>query len=132
MVKRKGRLFLKNIGIKIVKSASIGTALGTFISAIVLFVLAAVLSIGQLSPVVVGPMALAAQIIGGFVGGFFSGMTAGKKGFLCGLLSGILFFAMIWICGGIFGAANFGWEALIKAAIISAAGVLGGIIGVNR
>ena len=123
---------MKKHWLQIVKNTSLGTAIGVLISAIVLFIMSGVLSVVQISPIVIAPMAFAAQIIGGFAGGFFSGLLSKEKGFLCGFLSGILFFLIIWLFGCLWESGEPGIEAVFKIVILSTAGIIGGILGVNQ
>lgn len=118
--------------VKMIKSSAIGACGGIVFSSLLIFVMAGILSIGHIPSAVIEPMVLVALAVGGILGGFLSGKTAKEKGFFCGMLSGILFFLVVWCCGGILGIGDFSMKAVLKSAILILAGILGGIIGVNQ
>lgn len=118
--------------VKMAKGSVLGACGGIVFSSLLIFIMAAILSIGHIPSMVIEPMALVSLALGGIFGGFLAGKAVKEKGFLCGMISGILFFLVVWCCGGVFGIGDFGMKALLKSAILIFAGILGGIIGVNR
>lgn len=116
---------------KIAVGSSIGAAIGLFSSAILIFMMAAVLAVGDIPATLISPATVAVLAFGGFCGGFCGAKLSGEKGLLCGAFSGIIFFLIVLICGGIAGNAAFGTGMFIKTAMIIIASSLGGIIGVN-
>ena len=78
------------------------------------------------------PLATAALAIGGFSAGIASAKINKSKGMVCGAVAGILLFLLVWASGGIIGNGDFSTVTAIKAEIVILAGVLGGIVGVNR
>ena len=112
---------------KLAKSSAIGAGIGMLLSAAVTFIMAAILSIGNIPA-----MTIFSLIFGGFCGGFSSAKISSQKGLICGAVSGVIFFLVAWSLGGLFSIGDFGPAALIKAALIITAGAFGGIIGVNK
>ena len=117
---------------KLAKSSAIGAGIGMLLSAAVTFIMAAILSLGNIPAMIISPMAVFSLIFGGFCGGVASAKLSSQKGLLCGAVSGIIFFLVTWSLGGLFSIGDFGPAALIKAAHIILAGSFGGIIGVNK
>ena len=117
---------------KLAKSSAIGAGIGMLLSAAVTFIMAAILSIGNIPAMIIPPMAIFSLIFGGFCGGFSSAKILSQKGLLCGAVSGVIFFLVTWSLGGLFSIGDFGPATLIKAALIITAGAFGGIIGVNK
>lgn len=117
---------------KLAKSSAVGAGIGMLFSAAVTFIMAAILSIGNIPAIIIPPMAVFALIFGGFCGGVASARLLSQKGLLCGAVSGTIFFLVAWSLGGLFSIGDFGPGALIKAALIILAGAFGGIIGVNK
>ncbi len=117
---------------KLAKSSAVGAGIGMILSAIVMFIMAAILSIGNIPSMVIPPMAIFAIVFGGFCSGFSAAKLSAQKGLLCGAVSGVIFFLVAWSLGGLLNIGNFGYAALIKAVIIIISGAFGGIIGVNR
>lgn len=116
---------------KLVASILIGAGIGILSSAILIFLMAAALVIGDVPAFLLSPLTVVVLALGGFAGGFASSRLFGEKGFLCGAFSGIIFFIIAWIAGAFFESAGFGTAAAIKAVMIVISGSLGGIIGVN-
>ena len=117
---------------KIAVSTFIGSGIGLFTSSILIFIMAAILAIGDIPAMLISPATVAVLAFGGFCGGYFSARFSGEKGILCGASSGIIYFAVIWISGGILGAGSFGIGMMIKAVMITISSSIGGIIGVNQ
>lgn len=113
-------------------SIFIGAGIGMLSSAILIFLLAAALSVGNVPATLFSPLTVIILAAGGFLGGFASSKISGEKGIFCGAASGIVCFFLIWIFGAFFDSYGFGTAALIKSIMIIVAGALGGIIGVNN
>ncbi|MBQ6877744.1 MAG: TIGR04086 family membrane protein [Oscillospiraceae bacterium] len=116
---------------KFILSTVFGTGIGILSSAILIFLMAAALTVGNIPVLLISPITVIFLAFGGFFAGFSSAKLSGEKGLLCGFVSGILFFAVAWICGAVFEKAGFGTSAAIKALMIIISGSLGGILGVN-
>lgn len=116
---------------KIAICTTIGAGIGMISASILIFLMAAALSIGDIPAMLISPSTVALLAFGGFCGGFSGAKLSGERGLLCGALSGMIFFLVTWAAGGIFRTAGFGTAAMIKCAMIVIASSLGGIIGVN-
>ncbi len=116
---------------KIAFSTAIGAGIGIISTAILIFMMAAVLAVGNIPAMLISPATVAMLAFGAFCGGFCGAKLSGEKGLLCGALSGIIFFLIIWISGTLFENFSFGTGMIIKALMIIIASSFGGIIGVN-
>lgn len=116
---------------KLAASIFIGAGIGIFSSAILIFLLAAALVIGDIPAFLLSPITVVVLALGSFAGGFASARLFGEKGIVCGAFSGMVFFVIVWIAGAFFENTGFGTAAIIKAAMIIISASLGGIIGVN-
>lgn len=116
---------------KFALSTAIGAGIGMIAAAMLIFLMAAALTIGDIPAMLISPATVVMLAFGGFCGGFAGARLSGEKGLLCGAVSGVIFFLAAWAAGGIFGVSGFGTAAIIKAAMIIIASSLGGIIGVN-
>ena len=113
-------------------SSAIGAGIGTVCVAAIIFAMSLVLAIGNIPAALIMPLATAALAIGGFSAGIASAKINKSKGMVCGAVAGILLFLLVWASGGIVGNGDFSTVTAIKAGIVILAGVLGGIVGVNR
>lgn len=116
---------------KLMISSAIGTGIGAICSSVMLFLMAAILAIGNIPPALILPMAMATLAIGAFASGIIAAKLGKSKGIICGAVSGIIFFVLVWIRSAIVGS-TFGIELIIKAVIIILSSALGGIIGINK
>ncbi len=112
-------------------STAFGAGIGIVSSAVLVFLMAAAIVVGNIPAMVISPITVIFLAFGGFVGGFAAARFAKEKGFLCGAFSGIIFFITVWCSGAFFENFGFGTEAVFKALMIIIASSLGGIIGVN-
>ena len=116
---------------KFLISVFLGAGIGMLSSAILIFMFAAALSVGDVPAMLFSPITVIILAFGGFAGGFASSRISGEKGIICGAFSGIIYFSVIWLFGTLFENLGSGTVAFIKATMIIISGALGGIIGVN-
>lgn len=116
---------------KIAVSSSIGAGIGILFSSLLVFIMAFILTVGNVPAMLISPITVLFLAVGGFLGGFFSAKSAGEKGLLCGSISGLIFFFIAWIAGAVFESSGIGMAAVIKAVMVVIASSFGGIIGVN-
>lgn len=116
---------------KLAASVFIGAGIGILSSAILIFLMASALVIGDVPAFLLSPVTVVILAFGGFAGGFASARLFGERGFICGAFSGAVFFIIAWAAGAFFENAGFGTAAIIKAAMMIISGSLGGIIGIN-
>ena len=127
-----GFLMSETNGARLLISSAIGAGIGVLCAAVLIFVMAAVLAVGNIPAVLIMPLATAALAIGGFTSGTAASKLSKSRGMACGAIAGTLFFLLVWASGGIIGEAAFGAVTAIKAGIMILAAALGGIIGVNK
>ena len=116
---------------KFIISNAIGTGVGLLSASVLIFLMAAALTVGDVPAMLISPVTVFFLAFGSFCGGFASAKICGEKGFFCGAISGALFFLIAWICGAVFENSGFGISAVIKSLMMVIASSLGGIIGVN-
>ena len=86
----------------------------------------------DLSPSLLPYVAVAAVALGSFAGGLIAALLAKERGLLTGAICGTLVYLLLLVAGlSRFGGVEGGY-ALIKWAVLTAAGALGGVLGVNR
>ena len=116
---------------KLTVSTAIGTGVGMVSTSVLIFLMAAALTVGDVPAMLISPVTVFFLAFGSFCGGFAAAKICGEKGFFCGAVSGILFFIIAWIFGAVFEYSGFGLSAIIKLAMMVIASSFGGIIGVN-
>lgn len=118
-------------GARLLISSAIGAGIGVLCAAVLIFAMAAVLTVGNIPAALIMPLATAALALGGFAAGIAAAKLSKSRGMVCGIAAGVIFFLLVWASGGIIGEAAFGAVTAIKAGIMILAAALGGIIGVN-
>ena len=116
---------------KFIISSAIGTGVGMISASVLIFLMAAALTVGDVPAMLISPVTVFFLAFGSFCGGFAAVKICGEKGFFCGAVSGILFYMIAWILGAVFEYSGFGISAVIKLAMMVIASSFGGIIGVN-
>ena len=112
---------------QILRSVAIGAAVGAVATVVVLSIMAA----GVFPSRAVKLLAIAAAVFGALIGGLISARMAGVKGLLYGLGAALLLFALTALVGFSLFAEARGLHLALKAVLMSVAGAVGGIIGVN-
>ena len=107
-----------------------GFILGAVALVCVLLLSAVLMAAAHLTYEAVPIFTVAAAALGGFTAGLVAARIRKKRGLLTGGCSGLLLAAMLFLCcwfisGGLGGAA---WT---RAAVIAAAGAVGGVLGVG-
>ncbi len=117
---------------KFIISSAIGTGVGMISASVLIFLMAAALTVGDVPAMLISPVTVFFLAFGSFCGGFAAAKICGEKGFFCGAVSGILFFIIAWIFSAVFEYSGFGISAIVKLTMIVLASSLGGIFGVNN
>ena len=117
---------------KFTVSAAVGTGVGMVSTSVLIFLMAAALTVGDVPAMMISPVTVFFLAFGSFCGGFAAAKICGEKGFFCGAVSGILFYMIAWILGAVFEYSGFGISAIVKLAMMVIASSLGGIFGVNN
>lgn len=115
---------IKQLIIGIVLQIAVSTAAVVFFAFMMYF-----LELENKYSPVLGSVALA---IGSFAGSYFLSSKKGNKGYICGLTDGFITFLVVTIVGMIINKGNITINTLFHLVIIVLAGVIGGILGVNR
>ena len=121
----------QNILKKLILSTAVGTGIGIIAFAVLIFLMSAALTVGNIPATLISPITVFFLAFGSFCGGFASAKICGEKGFFCGAISGALFFLIAWICGAVLENSGLGISAAIKSLMMIIASSFGGIIGVN-
>ena len=116
---------------QILRSVAIGAAVGAVATVVVLSIMAAGMAAGVFPSRAVKLLAIAAAVFGALIGGLISARMAGEKGLLYGLGAALLLFALTALVGFSLFAEARGLHLALKAVLMSVAGAVGGIIGVN-
>ncbi|MBR5134986.1 MAG: TIGR04086 family membrane protein [Clostridia bacterium] len=120
-------VFLKQFA----KPILIGTFIGVLVCLIVLLLFAVLASSFDIPQAAVIPLALVASAIGAFSGGGVGGLISKKNGWLIGTVTSLLLYFISILAGLVLFRQIHGSVILIKAAIMLASGILGGIVAVN-
>ena len=109
----------------------IGLVVGGCAVLAVLLALSAIATVYDIPAAIILPLATFANAFGAFFGGFTSAKINKRNGWLFGLLSSVCLFLFSTMAGlALFSDTN-GTFLLIKAFIMLACGMVGGILAVN-
>lgn len=109
-----------------------GALTGAVVCLLLLLLMAAVLAAGDVPKPAVTPLAVSAAVVGAAAGGFVSARLRGENGLICGALCGLILFLAVMVAGYSLLRQIRGGYALLKLALMLAAGAVGGVIGVGR
>ena len=113
------------------KTATVSVAIGLVVSAVLLFLAAALMTVWDLPEGAVSPIAVSTLGIGTLVTGFLAAKRTGKNGLVIGAMCGLLMFLLALIAGlSIFGKVQVGFT-LFKLAVSVLCGAIGGVLGVG-
>ncbi len=122
----------KNSHAAIVKPIGAGVVIAIAITLIIICIISIISSIIEsIAKNAIGPLSLAAMIIGCFAGAYFCSRTNGKKGIIIGAIIGVLFFLIIFIFSCFSSGISLGDTAVIKFTILLISGCCGGYLGSN-
>ena len=118
---------------KIVRAILLGCAVGVAVCAILLSLSAMLfVKLGSLPLNYLPLITTFIGALGAFTAGYFTVKLYKKRGMLLGALSGILLFLIVFITGIVQGIENDVVSALIKCAVFSVMGAVGGVVRVNK
>ncbi len=115
-----------------IKPLLIGLAVGVIGCVALLMLMAALIQTVDVPRVAVLPLAIAAAAVGAFLAGLTAAIISKNRGLIMGLISGAVLFLLILSAGFIRYADVDGTVALIKLAVLTLAGGVGGFLGVSR
>ena len=110
----------------------IGVCVGVLCGTLLLLLAALALRSVDLPRGAVTPLATAAAGIGGLFGGLATALAAGRRGLVMGALCGLLLYVVLLLAGLSRGSGIDPGYAAIKLTVLTVAGALGGVLGVNR
>ena len=119
--------------IKIIRAVLLGSAAGLAVCSLLLCLCSFIMVKAGSMPVDLLPfMSAFISGVGGFMAGYFSVSIYRKRGMLIGFLAGVIMFLAVFITGLANAAASDIATTLIKCAVLTAAGAIGGVVRVNK
>ena len=120
---------MQNNLIKVIK----GSIISILISLVMLLIFACLLTYTNISETIIPTTIIVISAISILIGSVISAMNIKKNGILNGGAVGAIYIFTIYMLSSIFITGfNFNTKALIMLAVSIIAGMIGGIIGVNR
>lgn len=116
---------------KYLRPLAVGLAVGTAVTAAVIMICALFFVIRDMPQSAAMPIALIAAGIGAFIGGVASARSMKEQGLIIGALTGLAVFAVTFIVSLFVGSGSFTAFTQMRFIIMTLAGALGGILGVN-
>ncbi len=110
----------------------VGLCVGVLCCTLLLLLMALLIRSVDVPRAAITPLAVTAAAVGAFLAGLTAALTARKNGLLLGALCGLALFLLVLIAGAARSAGVSGSYALVKAAVLTVAGAIGGVLGVNR
>lgn len=115
-----------------VRPLLVGLCVGVLCCTLLLLLAALAIQSVEIPRAAVTPLATVAAGIGAFAGGLAAALAAGRRGLVMGALCGILLFVIILLAGLARATGIDPGYAAIKLAVLTVAGAIGGVLGVNR
>ncbi|MBQ4333001.1 MAG: TIGR04086 family membrane protein [Clostridia bacterium] len=115
-----------------VRPLLVGLCVGVLCCTLLLLLAALAIRSVEIPRAAVTPLATVAAGIGAFAGGLAAALAAGRRGLVMGALCGILLFVIILLAGLARATGIDPGYAAIKLAVLTVAGAIGGVLGVNR
>lgn len=115
-----------------VRPLLVGLCVGVLCCTLLLLLAALAIQSVEIPRAAVTPLATVAAGIGAFAGGLAAALAAGRRGLVMGALCGILLFVIVLLAGLARATGIDPGYAAIKLAVLTVAGAIGGVLGVNR
>ena len=115
-----------------VKPVLLGLCIGVLCTTLLLLLMALVIRSVDVPRGAVTPLAVVAAGVGAFAAGLTAALAARRNGLLLGAVCGLLLFLIILLAGSLRSGGVDGSFAAVKAAVLTVAGAIGGVLGVNR
>lgn len=116
---------------RMLRPAAVGVVCGAVICAVILALMAVVVSVRTVPQSVLDPVAVFALSVGAFASGFCCARIVRKNGLWCGMFTGLIFAVVALLCGLAVPGNGWGLGVLTKLAIMLFSSMLGGVLGVN-
>lgn len=113
------------------KPLLVGTIAGALTAVLMLLLCALAVSCFSLPTAAMRIMAILTVAAGGFAGGYGAARVFRKKGLLIGVAVGVILALILTVAGVLFTKEAPAMQSLTKFAILIAAAMIGGILGVN-
>ena len=110
----------------------IGLCMGVVCCTLLLLLAALLLNTADIPHGVVMPLAVCAAGCGAFTAGLAAALIAGQRGLVWGAVCGGLLYLILLLVGLVRSGGVDGGYAVIKAALLTLCGAIGGLIAVNR
>lgn len=110
----------------------LGLCVGALCCTLLLLLAALLMNTADIPHSAVAPLAVCAAGFGAFAAGLTATLISRKRGLLTGAACGILLYLVLLLSGLVRDGGVDGVYALIKAAVLTVCGAVGGILGVNR
>lgn len=109
-----------------------GVGVGIVGSTLLLLLMAVLITQVDVPQGMLAPLAVSAAGVGAFAGGLTTALCAGRRGLVMGALCGGVLYVILLLAGLLStGDINPGY-AILKLAVLTLCGAIGGILGVNR
>ena len=115
-----------------VRPVLIGLCLGVVCTTLLLLLAALLIRSVDIPRSSITPLAVAAAGIGAFVAGLSAALVAQRNGLILGAVCGLALYLIILLAGIADGGGIDGTFGMIKLAVLTVVGAVGGILGVNR
>ena len=109
-----------------------GLCVGVVVGTLLLLGAALLLQGADLPTGAIPPLAVGAAGIGAFAAGVTAALLTGQRGLITGALCGTLLYLLLLLVGLARSGSIEGGYALIKWAVLTVCGAVGGLVGVNR
>ena len=110
----------------------LGLCVGVLCGTLLLLLMALAIRSVDVPRAMVSPMAITAAAVAAFSAGLTAALSARKNGLILGVLCGLLLFFLLLIAGLARATGLSGQQTVIKLAVLTVAGALGGVLGVRR
>lgn len=115
-----------------IKPILLGLCVGVLCTTLLLLLMALIVRSVDVPRGAVTPLAVTAAAVGAFAAGLTAALAARRNGLLLGAVCGLVLFLIILVAGNLRFDSVDGSFAAVKAAVLTVAGAIGGVLGVNR
>lgn len=109
-----------------------GLCVGVLCTTLLLLLAALLIRSVDISRTVITPLAIAASGIGAFAAGLTAALVARRNGLVLGAVCGLVLYLIILLTGCAVNSSVDGGYGVIKLAVLTVTGAIGGVLGVNR
>lgn len=115
-----------------IKPVLLGLCVGVLCTTLLLLLMALLIRSVDVPRGAVTPLAVTAAGVGAFAAGLTAALAARRNGLVLGAVCGLVLFLIILLAGNLRFDGVDGSFAVTKAAVLTVAGAIGGVLGVNR